>query len=183
MNMAILSEDKIFSTAEAIILSKGINKTTLLDIAKRLGVTHAALYKHFKNKEDLLQKLALKWLENTSRPLLEWSPKEHVDAETALHDWLWLLNHTKRDLYNNHQKMFLLYTNYIETNSSLVSNHLNHLAKKVEEISGWENQGMAVMTAFTYFHNPYFAERWSNSDHQALFEQVWSVICKAQSNV
>ena len=38
--MAILSEEKIFSTAEAIILSKGINKTTLSDIAKMLGVTH-----------------------------------------------------------------------------------------------------------------------------------------------
>ena len=59
-----------------------------------LGVTHA-LYKHYKNKDDLLQKLALKWLDNTSKDLFEWSPKKGVDAEIALHDWLWLLHVTK----------------------------------------------------------------------------------------
>lgn len=177
--MAILSEEKIFSTAEAIILSKGINKTTLSDIAKMLGVTHAALYKHYKNKDDLLQKLALKWLDNTSKDLFEWSPKKGVDAEIALHDWLWFLHVTKRNLYQNHQKMFLLYTNYIETNKDLIKDHLQHLAKKVEEISGWENKGMAVIVAFTYFHNPYFAERWNQGDHLHLFEQVWSVVSRS----
>lgn len=116
-----------------------------------LGVTHAALYKHFKNKEDLLQKLALKWLENTSRSLFEWNPEEGVDDETALHDWLWLLHLTKKDLYQHDQKMFLLYTNYIETDSNLVRGHLSHLAKKVEEISGWENREWRLLQLLHIF--------------------------------
>lgn len=178
--MAILTEQKIFSTAEAIILNKGIKKTTLSDIAKKLGVTHAAIYKHYKNKEDLLQKLALKWLDNTSKDLFEWTPSKDTDAETALHDWLWLLSNTKKNLYHNDEKMFRLYTEYIETNDTLIKNHLNHLAEKVEEISGWKDQGMAVITAFTYFHNPCFSKKWDHSNYQELFEEVWSIVYRLQ---
>lgn len=63
--MAILTKEKIFSVAEDIIMRKGVQKTTLSDIAKELGVTHAAFYKHYKNKEDLMQQLALSWLKVT----------------------------------------------------------------------------------------------------------------------
>ena len=174
--MANLTEEKIFSAAEAIILNKGTNKITLTDIAKSLGVTHAAIYKHYKNKEDLLQKLALKWLDTNFKSIFEWSPQKDSNAKTALHDWLWLLTNIKKELYHNDEKMFRLYTEYIETNDRLVKNHLRHLAEKVEEISGWENQGMAVITAFTYFHNPYFADRWDDENLQELFEQVWSIV-------
>ena len=88
--MAILTKEKIFSVTEEIIMRKGVQKTTLSDIAKQLGVTHAAFYKHYKNKEDLLQQLALRWLETTSKELLEWEAPKGVSSAVALHDWLWL---------------------------------------------------------------------------------------------
>lgn len=61
--MARLSQEIILNMAEKIIYEKGMEKTTLYDIAGNLNVTHAALYKHYRNKEDLFQKLALRWLE------------------------------------------------------------------------------------------------------------------------
>ncbi|QUG41878.1 TetR/AcrR family transcriptional regulator [Psychrobacillus sp. INOP01] len=174
--MAILTEEKIFSVTEEIIMRKGVQKTTLSDIAKELGVTHAAFYKHYKNKEDLLQQLALKWLETTSKELLEWKAPNGVSSAVALHNWLWLLATTKKKLYHDDKHMFRLYTDYLERTQILVKDHLKQLAKKAESISGLKKSGHAIITAFVYFHNPYFADRWDNEFYKETFEDVWKLI-------
>ncbi|MGX7420513.1 TetR/AcrR family transcriptional regulator [Carnobacterium gallinarum] len=180
--MAKLTQEKILTMTEMIIYEKGMEKTTLYDIAKRLGVTHAALYKHYKNKEDLFQKLALHWLAETSDPILAWKPEASLTKTEALHEWLWLLAQTKKALYKTDKRMFLLYTDYIEKNSDLVTQHLHHLAKKAEEISGWINFGEAILTAFVYFHNPYFANRWENDGYLELFEKLWQLLLQTKEN-
>ncbi|MEH7096141.1 TetR/AcrR family transcriptional regulator [Neobacillus vireti] len=174
--MAILNKEKIFSVTEEIIMRKGVEKTTLSDIAKELGVTHAAFYKHYKNKEDLLQQLALRWLETTSKELLEWEAQKGVSSVVALHDWLWLLATTKKKLYHNDQRMFRLYTDYLERTQILVKEHLNQLAHKAESISGLKKAGPAIITAFIYFHNPYFADRWDSEFYKDMFEDVWRLL-------
>lgn len=176
IKLAILTEEKIFNVAEAMIMEKGVKQTKLSDIAKALGVTHAAFYKHYKNKEDLLQQLALKWLNTTSKDLLEWEVPANMDGESALHDWLWQLANTKKELYHNDNRMFYLYTDYLEGTQTLIKSHLKQLAEKAEAISGRKGEGQAIMTAFVYFHNPYFAERWDHDDYQELFESVWQLI-------
>ncbi|WPK13089.1 TetR/AcrR family transcriptional regulator [Lysinibacillus louembei] len=174
--MAILTKEKIFTVTEEIIMRKGVQKTTLSDIAKELGVTHAAFYKHYKNKEDLLQQLALRWLETTSHELLKWEAPKDVSTDVALHDWLWLLATTKKKLYHDDKRMFRLYTEYLERTQTLVKDHLNQLAQKVESISGLEKSGHAIITAFVYFHNPYFADRWDHEFYKETFEDVWNLI-------
>lgn len=174
--MAILTKEKIFAVTEEIIIRKGVQKTTLSDIAKELGVTHAAFYKHYKNKEDLLQQLALRWLETTSKELLEWKTEKGTSSSVALHDWLWLLATTKKKLYHDDERMFRLYTDYLESNQILVKEHLEQLALKAESISGLKNSGHAIITAFVYFHNPYFADRWDNELYKESFENVWELI-------
>jgi len=174
--MAILNKEKIFSVTEEIIMRKGVEKTTLSDIAKELGVTHAAFYKHYKNKEDLLQQLALRWLETTSKELLEWESPKCVSSADALHDWLWLLATTKKKLYHDDRRMFRLYTDYLERTQILVKEHLQQLAHKAESISGVKQSGNAIITAFVYFHNPYFADRWDNEFYKEMFEDVWRLV-------
>ncbi len=44
---------KIVSQAFEVFLAKGFEKTTMDDIAARLGVTKPAIYRYYKNKEDL----------------------------------------------------------------------------------------------------------------------------------
>lgn len=181
--MAGLSHGKIFEVTEKLIEKNGMKKTTLLDIAKALGVTHAALYKYYKNKEDLFQKLALNWLDETSKDLLSWDPSGYDDKNQALHDWLLLLAKTKRGLYNGDQKMFILYTNYIENNSVLVGDHLQKLAKKMDQILDENGEGTALLVAFSYFHNPYFASRWNQENFFELFESVFCLMKKFDSTI
>ncbi|WP_459787990.1 TetR family transcriptional regulator [Lactococcus garvieae] len=175
-NLGKLNRNLILDTTEQLIYKQGVFKTTLYDIAKELDVSHPALYKHFKSKEDILQQLALRWLSTTSYEILNWTP-EQIGSKKAVHDWLWLLASTKKSLYENDPKMFVLYTTYIESNDDLIRTHLYHLAKKAAEISNLDIEtGEAIIRAFTYFHNPYFASRWENNSFKADFENSFRLI-------
>lgn len=46
--------DKIISTAIELFGTYGYQKASMRDIARRIGITQAALYYHFKSKEEIL---------------------------------------------------------------------------------------------------------------------------------
>ncbi len=48
---------KIFHQAMRLFLAKGYHGTSIDDITRAAGITKGALYWHFKNKEDLLNKI------------------------------------------------------------------------------------------------------------------------------
>ncbi|MGI5338903.1 TetR/AcrR family transcriptional regulator [Streptomyces sp. CA-181903] len=48
------TRERIQRTALDLFVTRGYEKTSLREIAERLGVTKAALYYHFKTKEDIL---------------------------------------------------------------------------------------------------------------------------------
>ncbi|GEM_PF-6507829 len=52
-------QNKIIITAMTMIPECGINNITLKKIAERMGVTEPAIYRHFKNKNDFIEKLYL----------------------------------------------------------------------------------------------------------------------------
>lgn len=47
--MKTISREVILRAVEQLIEERGVEKTTLTQVAKHLGVSHAALYKYFKN--------------------------------------------------------------------------------------------------------------------------------------
>jgi len=52
--------DRILDVALELFNEQGYDKTSLREIAERLGVTKAALYYHFERKEDILLELHLR---------------------------------------------------------------------------------------------------------------------------
>ncbi|MER5916446.1 TetR/AcrR family transcriptional regulator [Streptomyces sp. NPDC001982] len=54
-----LVAEHILAEAAAMFRSRGYYKTRMQDIAQRFGVTHAALYYHFKSKNDILAQINL----------------------------------------------------------------------------------------------------------------------------
>jgi AcrR family transcriptional regulator len=53
------------------IRAHGFDKVRLTDVARDLGISHAALYAHFANKETLLDAVLEQWLDQTSTALEE----------------------------------------------------------------------------------------------------------------
>lgn len=50
----------IIDTGIEIILADGIAELSIRNVAQRIGVSHTALYRHYKNKEDLLVSIAVR---------------------------------------------------------------------------------------------------------------------------
>ncbi|MFF7882165.1 TetR/AcrR family transcriptional regulator [Streptomyces sp. NPDC020794] len=62
----------IQQTALELFTEQGYERTSLREIAERLGVTKAALYYHFKAKEDILTPLFEEWIGPVNE-VIEWA--------------------------------------------------------------------------------------------------------------
>jgi len=75
------TRQRIQDVALALFAEQGYEKTSLREIAERLGVTKAALYYHFKTKEEIIVSL----FEDLTRPLgelIEWGRQQPHTLET-----------------------------------------------------------------------------------------------------
>jgi AcrR family transcriptional regulator len=64
-----------------LFAEQGYEKTSLREIAGRLGVTKAALYYHFKSKEDIVHSFTDDYFEEIDR-LLDWAKAQPQTEET-----------------------------------------------------------------------------------------------------
>ncbi|MFH8787251.1 TetR/AcrR family transcriptional regulator [Streptomyces roseoverticillatus] len=75
------TRERIQKTALDLFVSRGYEKTSLREIAEELGVTKAALYYHFKTKEDILSAIS----RDLGRPvdeLIAWAEEQPPTMET-----------------------------------------------------------------------------------------------------
>jgi AcrR family transcriptional regulator len=85
------SEDKkkkILAAAEEIISQKGINETTISEIARKAGVADSIIYQFFKGKQDLLFSIPAE-RENEYFSLLDEHLQGIVDIESRLGKMIW----------------------------------------------------------------------------------------------
>ena len=62
---APLTRDRILATAEQVIRRFGPDKATLVDVARALAVSHAAVYRHVTSKAELRDLVVGRWIEAT----------------------------------------------------------------------------------------------------------------------
>ncbi len=100
--------ERILDVALELFNEQGYDKTSLREIADRLGVTKAALYYHFERKEDILFELHLR-LHELGRDVLERLDALEDDRE-AYRLWPELVDRfidgllANRDLFILHQR-------------------------------------------------------------------------------
>jgi AcrR family transcriptional regulator len=66
---------RVQQVALELFAEQGYEKTSLREIAERLGVTKAALYYHFKSKEDIVHSLTDDYFDQVDE-LLEWARQQ-----------------------------------------------------------------------------------------------------------
>jgi AcrR family transcriptional regulator len=66
---APLTRDRIVSAAEDVLRRFGPAKATVVDVARALGVSHAAVYRHVATKAELRDLVVGRWAESTMAPL------------------------------------------------------------------------------------------------------------------
>lgn len=58
-----LDAETIVSATEELLRRHGPDKTTVLDVARLLGVSHGSVYRHFPSKAALREAVILRWLD------------------------------------------------------------------------------------------------------------------------
>lgn len=74
-----LKEKELYIAGYELFLKKGIEKTSIGDIAERAGVAKGTFYLYFKDKYDLLDKLILRKSNNIIREALEKTNSMGID--------------------------------------------------------------------------------------------------------
>jgi AcrR family transcriptional regulator len=102
-----VTRERILDVALELFTEQGYDKTSLREIAERLGVTKAALYYHFERKEDLLLELHLR-LHAVGRELLD--SLDELDDQEVFAAWPEVLDRlidqmeSNRELFLFHQR-------------------------------------------------------------------------------
>jgi AcrR family transcriptional regulator len=74
------TREKIQEIALELFAEQGYEKTSLREIAERLGVTKAALYYHFRTKDDIVASLFDDFLAQVDE-IIDWAGDKPVDDE------------------------------------------------------------------------------------------------------
>lgn len=77
------SKERIIKTALDLCLSQGAHNLTFQGIANILGISQAAMYKHYQNKEDLLAE-SIAWAAREGQKFFKESTPEKLSAREEL---------------------------------------------------------------------------------------------------
>lgn len=187
MPEAILTQERILEAAEEVLRRFGPAKTTVVDVARALGVTHGSVYRHFPSKAALRDAVAARWLERVSAPLDAIVAEEGPPA-ARLRRWLDTLIAIKRSRAFDDPEMFATYLALASDAGEIITAHVAHLAAQAGKIiadgvaqgafhvASPAAAGRAVVIATNRFHNPAHAAEWRDPAIDTELEEVWSLL-------
>ena len=187
MSETILTSERILETAEDVLRRFGPAKTTVVDVARALGVSHGSVYRHFPSKAALRDAVAERWLARVSEPL-EVVLQQDLPAPIKLRRWFDALFTSKRSKLLNDPELFATYMEIAVEAREVVAAHVDHLCAHISQIisegvasgefsaSDPARTGRAVFMATVRFHNPVHASEWSDPTNDEQFEDVWELI-------
>jgi AcrR family transcriptional regulator len=178
--MKKITQQKIIETAVLLIGQTQNTEVTLSQIADELGITHAALYKHFKNKQDLWEAVAKCWFNNQILGKINLKPEDYASLPEFLHAWLWAFANAKKKAYNEDQRMFALNTQYVDNHPFVLRNVLTEACKTIDQFMNYHDpnyeRAEAIFSTFSVFNLPMFSQTWNLPNYQERFETIWDLI-------
>lgn len=174
-----LTREGILDTAEEVLRRFGPAKTTVVDVARALDVSHGSVYRHFPSKAALRDAVTERWLDRVSAPLERVVTGPGAPAE-RLRAWVGLLAATKQGMAREDPELFATFRRLTDESREVVGAHVDHLAAQVARIvsdgvavgdfatADPEVAGRAVFQATALFHHPAHADEWGDprlADH------------------
>lgn len=125
--------DRILETAETLLRRFGPAKTTVVDIARALEMSHANVYRYFDSKAALMDAIAERWLARVSAPL-EVIAKGSGPAPERLVEWIVALHRQKRLKVVEDPEIFATYSAIAAAARDIVPRHHRTLAGQIRAI-------------------------------------------------
>ncbi|MGH4028147.1 TetR family transcriptional regulator [Actinomycetota bacterium Odt1-20B] len=185
-----LTAERILATTEEVLRRHGAAKATVVDVARALGVSHAAVYRHFRTKAALREAVTWRWLDRTAKALSGVVAADEPPAAKLRH-WLTGLFDAKKHKAGDDPELFATYSVLVGEYSETVDRHIADLTAQLTEII---RQGVtqgeftspdtpattarAIFDATSRFHDPGYAPQWSEPGIDEAFTAVVDLVIR-----
>jgi AcrR family transcriptional regulator len=188
--MAALTPDTILLATEDVLRRYGPSKATVVDVARALGVSHAAVYRHFPSKTALREAVTRRWLARADDRLTAVSAGDPLPPPERLRAWLIALYESKRHAATEDPELFATYRVLAHANSAVAAEHVEHLLRQLTAIvaAGVASGDFAaadpaatagaVFEATAAFHHPAHAAEWTRPGREEMLAGVCTLIVK-----
>jgi len=185
----ILSREHILDAAEQALRRYGPDKTSVMDVARALQVSHGTLYRHFASKASLREAVTERWLSRSiAEPLAEVANGGDGSFSARLRLWLETLVASKRNHAVGDPEMFAMYAAVTADAAEMIESHVERLIGQMSTIiEGGIRSGefkavdpletaRAMFLATSRFHHPAHYREWTAARTDADFDAVCKLL-------
>lgn len=188
--VAALDAETIMLATEGVLRRHGPAKATVVDVARALGVSHAAVYRHFPSKAALRDAVARRWLGRALDGLHAVAADPGSPPPERLRAWLVALFRSKRQAAADEPELFATFGALVRENSAAATDHVAVMLGQLESIvAAGVGSGdfaatdpaaaaRAVFAATYAFHHPAHADSWERPDQERLLDDVCTLVIK-----
>jgi AcrR family transcriptional regulator len=181
------TRERILAAAEDLLRKHGIAKTSVVDVARALEMSHANVYRHFASKSELQDAVAERWLKKIMTPLRA-IVAEKGDAAERLQRWVLTLAAQKRTKVLSDPELFEAYHAITQDARAVVEGHVTELlahigsiirdgvAQGAFKVKDPDAAAVAVLNATSRFHHPYHVKESGGRDTTAEIRSVLQLL-------
>jgi AcrR family transcriptional regulator len=176
-------KDKSIALTIKRMRKEGFDQVRLTDIAKELGVSHAALYSHFKDKTALLDAVSDRWLIQIDEDLASVCRKQKDPVEKI---WLWMLtlHRAKVTKVMNDPELYKAFDLSTSVMKPFIQRHMDSMNSQIVDLvneaiakrrlRNTDPQMMATILqeATRSFHHPKLVAQQIHEKREPLLRQV-----------
>ena len=182
-------QDRAVGLAVARMRRDGFRKVRLVDVAKDIGVSHAALYGHFADKAALLDAVSARWLQAIDAELDAYCRSRRAPL-AKLQGWCRCLHQRKRERVRRDPELYKSFDAAAELGKPFIR---VHLANARRQVTGLVREAMAagrirrgdparvaaiILAATAAFHHPKLVAQFLADDREPLLRQTLAAVLK-----
>lgn len=183
-----LTKETILDAAEQVFRRFGPDKTSVVDVARALHVSHGTLYRHFASKAALREAVTERWLHRITEQLREISESSEGSAAERLRLWFDTLLRSKRIHAAEDPELFAMFTAVTLEAGEMIVAHVEHLVQQIARIvddgmkAGEFQAGKpevvakSIFLATSVFHHPVHSYEWSTALVDQNYDAVWRLV-------
>jgi AcrR family transcriptional regulator len=183
-----LDAERILIATEDVLRRYGPSKATVVDVARALGVSHAAVYRYFPSKAALREAVTRRWLGRGNDELAAIAADSDRRPPERLRAWLIELHQAKRRRAATEPEMFATFGALAAENNAVPVAHVATLLGQLESIVAAGVAGgdfaetdpataaRTVFTATAAFHYPGHVTEWLQPDRDELLAEVCTLV-------
>jgi AcrR family transcriptional regulator len=185
---APLAADTILAATEEVLRRHGPAKATVMDVARALGVSHTAVYKHFPSKQALREAVTRRWLSRDRDALAVIAGDTELPPPRRLRTWLAAMLAAKKTKTRDDPELFAAYGILAAEHSSVPAGHVADLLGQLRAIladgiadgtfAGIDPAAAAraVFDATSRFHHPAHAPEWQAAGIETELDAVCTLL-------